>query len=145
MKEYNYVLFEGRWGISIRIFGQVLDKNAFDGACEKVCDGIWLSFNERSLDSREIICKEDRISICNGIDMVKDSILRNSPYENRTVIEICSLKYNECYFQQEAMVIAMMNWCSSVFGFDFKEIESSFDHAANYYNFKVDGKELIQI
>lgn len=142
MKEYKYMLFKGRWGISITIFGQVLDKNIFDGVCEKVCDGIWLSFNERSLDSREIFCEEDKISIHKGVYMMKDSILCNSCFDNRTVIEICSLRYNECYFQQEAMVIAMMNWCASVFGFECKEIESSFDYERNKYKFIVDGNHL---
>ena len=143
MNEYKYTLFKGRWAISITIFGQVLDKNKFHGNHKKVCDGIWLSFNEHSLDDKEIFCEEDRISIYKGVDMVKDSILYNSPFANRTVIEICSLQYNECYFQQEAMVIAMMNWCSSVFGFKYKKIESSFNHETNKYNFIVDGKYLI--
>ena len=143
MQKYKYTLFKGRWDISITIFGQVLDKNVFNGVCEKVCDGIWISFSEHPLDREEIFCKRDRISIYEGVDMVKDSILRNTPFANRTVIEICSLQYNECYFQQEAMVIAMMNWCSSVFEFEYKEVESSFDREKNQYMFMVDGKYLI--
>lgn len=143
MQEYTYRLFRGRWDISITIFGQILDKNVFHGDCKKVCDGIWLSFSEHPLDRAEIFCERDRISIYEGVNMVKGSILCNSPFADRTVIEIWSLQYNECYFQQEAMVIAMMHWCSSVFGFEYKEVESSFDRENNKYKFVVDGKCLI--
>ncbi|WP_285945699.1 hypothetical protein [Thomasclavelia cocleata] len=33
-------------------------------------------------------------------------------YAYGTTIQICSLQYDICYYQEEAMVVAMLNWCS---------------------------------
>lgn len=136
MKEYKYILFKGRWGISITIYGEVFDKKLFKDDCIEVCSGIWLSFTKHPLVENEIFCEEDRESIFYSIDMVKQQILSNSQFINGTVIQICSLQYSVCYYQKEAMLVAMMNWCSKVFGFEQKEIPSNFDKKKNRYIFK---------
>lgn len=136
MEEYKYILFKGRWGISITIYGLVFDKKLFQDDCIEVCSRLGLSFSKNPLVDNEIFCREDREAIFSAIDMVKQHILSNSQFLNGTVIQICSLQYNECYYQKEAMVVAMMNWCSKVFGFECREIVSSFDKEKNKYIFE---------
>lgn len=83
-----------------------------------------------------IFClREDKEAIRYGISIIKDDILSNSTFYNGTVIQICSLQYNLCYYQKEAVSVAMMNWCSEVFGFKCKEIDSSFNKENNKYIF----------
>lgn len=136
MEEYKYILFKGRWGISITIYGQVFDKKLFNEDCIEVCSGLWLSFSKHPLINNEIFCEEDRQAIFLAVDTVKQHILLNSQFSSRTVIQICSLQYSVCYYQKEAMTVAMMNWCSKVFGFEYKEIASSFDTERNRYIFE---------
>lgn len=137
MEEHRYTLFKGRWGISINIFGQVIDKKMFGDDCLPICEGLWLSFSIIPLDENEIFCQDDREAIYSAIDMVKHLIMPNTPFSEGTVIQICSLKYNVCYYQKEAMVVAMINWCSKVFNFKYKVIESSFDKENNRYIFDI--------
>lgn len=138
MQKHRYILFKGRWGISITIYGQIFDKRVFHDDCAEVCSGLWLSFSKHPLVENEIFCEEDREAVFCGIDMVKHDILSNSPFSDSTVIQICSLQYDVCYYQKEAMTVAMINWCSEVFGFRYKEIASSFDKENNRYTFDTD-------
>lgn len=135
MEEHKYTVFKGRWGISISIYGQIFDKNLFEENAIEVCNGIWLSFSECPLVDKEIFCEEDKEAIINAINMVKECILSNSMFSDRTVIQICSLQYSACYYQKEAMTVAMLNWCSKVFGFEHQEVKCSFDKEKNKYIF----------
>lgn len=137
MKKHKYTLFNGRWGISILICGKIFNKNYFEEDCIVVRDGIWLSFNRHPLIGNEIFANEDKDSILRGIGNVSDKILLQSEFHDRTVIQICSLQYSLCYYQEDAMVVAMMNWCAKVFNFRFNEIESNFDYKNNKYIFKI--------
>lgn len=136
MEEHKYILFKGRWGISITIYGQIFDKNLFCDDCMEICSGLWLSFSKNPLVDNEIFCKEDREAIFSAIYMLREQILSNSKFSNRTVIQICSLQYSACYYQKEAMIVAMMNWCSKVFGFEHTEVLCSFDNENNRYVFE---------
>ncbi len=100
-----------------------------------VYDGVYLSFCKEPLIKNEVFCKEDRESIFKAIKMVGANIISNSPFHNNTVIQICSLQYSLCYYQEEAMVVAMLNWCSKTFNFELKNIESRFDYENNKYIF----------
>lgn len=136
MEEHKYILFKGRWGISIDIFGQVFDKKLFREDCIEVCNGLWLSFSDSPLIENEIFCEDDKEAIFYAINMVQQLIVSNTPFHDGTVIQICSLQYNVCYYQKEAMIVAMISWCSKVFGFKYKEITSNFDKENNRYNFE---------
>ncbi len=141
MEKYVYILMKGSWGISIAIYGQVFDKAFFTDDMSTVCDGVCLSFCKEPLIKNEVFCKEDRESIFKAIKMVGGNIISNSPFHNNTVIQICSLQYSLCYYQEEAMVVAMLNWCSKTFNFELRNIESRFDYENNKYIF--DLKEYI--
>ena len=135
MEKHTYTLLKGSWGISITIFGRIFDK-AFLGDDSIIADdGIYLSFSKEPLIRNEIFCKEDRESIFKAVKMVRDYIVSNSPFHNNTVIQICSLQYSLCYYQEEAMIAAMLNWCSKTFHFELKRIDSRFDYENNKYIF----------
>lgn len=59
----------------------------------------------------------------------------NTKFSDGMVIKICSIQYDECYYQKEAMVPTMINWCEKVFGFQYKEIKTAFDKQNNKYIF----------
>lgn len=98
-----------------------------------MCDGIYLSFSNKPLVKNEMFCEEDRNAIFKAVDMVGDRIHMNSPFHNNTVIKICSLQYDLCYYQEEGMVVVILNWCAKTFHFDMKEVRSSFDYINNRY------------
>ncbi len=135
MYEYKYTLLEGRWGISITIFGELYDKNDVFDEIIAVRDGIYLSFSNKPLRKNEIFCKEDREAIYKAVDMIGDYIKVNSPLQNNTIIKICSLQYDLCYYQEEGMLIAMLNWCAKAFNFELQGIKSHFDHEKNRHIF----------
>lgn len=135
MEKHDYILLKGRWGISISIFGEVYDKRYFCDECIEVHKGIYLSFSKNPLIKNEIFCEEDRTAIFKAINMVSDYILLNSQFHNNTVIQICSLQYDLCYYQEEAMLVAMLNWCAETFNFDLQEVRANFDYSNNRYSF----------
>ena len=129
MEKYNYKLFKGRWGISITIYGEVIEKNV-------VRDNIYLSFSKDPLIKNELFCEEDRNAIFKALNMVAEDIVLHTQCHDGIVIQICSLQYDVCCYQEEAMVVAMLNWCSQVFGFKLENIESIFDNSLNKYVFE---------
>lgn len=139
MEKHVYTLLKGSWGISIAIYGQVFDKTFFKDDSFIVNNGVHLSFCKEPLVKNEVFCMEDRESIFRAIKMVEDNIITNSPFHNDTVIQICSLQYSLCYYQEEAMVMAMLNWCSKTFHFELKNIDSRFDYENNKYIFDLPG------
>lgn len=68
--------------------------------------------------------------------MVAEDIVLHTQCHDGIVIQICSLQYDVCCYQEEAMVVAMLNWCSQVFGFKLENIESIFDNSLNKYVFE---------
>ena len=54
MEKYNYKLFKGRWGISITIYGEVIEKKVFKEDCIVVRDNIYLSFSKDPLIKNEL-------------------------------------------------------------------------------------------
>lgn len=135
MEKHKYMLQKGRWGISISIFGEVYDKKYFSDEYIVVHDDIYLSFSRNPLIKNEIFCEEDRTAIFKAIDMVSEYILLYSQFHNNTVIQICSLQYSLCYYQEEAMLVAMLNWCAETFNFKLREINAYFDNSNNKYIF----------
>lgn len=136
MEKYNYKLFKGRWGISITIYGEVIEKKVFKEDCIVVRDNIYLSFSKDPLIKNELFCKEDRNAIFKALNMVAEDIVLHTQCHDGIVIQICSLQYDVCCYQEEAMVVAMLNWCSQVFGFKLENIESIFDNSLNKYVFE---------
>ena len=135
MEKYNYKLFKGRWGISITIYGEVIEKKFFKEDCIVVRDNIYLSFSKDPLIKNELFCEEDRNAIFKALNMVAEDIVSNTQCHDGIVIQICSLQYDVCCYQEEAMVVAMLNWCSQVFGLKLENIESIFDNSLNKYVF----------
>ena len=136
MEKYNYKLFKGRWGISITIYGEVIEKKVFKEDCIVVRDNIYLSFSKDPLIKNELFCEEDRNAIFKALNMVAEDIELHTQCHDGIVIQICSLQYDVCCYQEEAMVVAMLNWCSQVFGFKLENIESIFDNSLNKYVFE---------
>lgn len=136
MEKYNYKLFKGRWGISITIYGEVIEKKIFKEDCIVVRDNIYLSFSKDPLIKNELFCEEDRNAIFKALNMVAEDIVLHTQCHDGIVIQICSLQYDVCCYQEEAMVVAMLNWCSQVFGFKLENIESIFDNSLNKYVFE---------
>ena len=136
LAKYNYKLFKGRWGISITIYGEVIEKKVFKEDCIVVRDNIYLSFSKDPLIKNELFCEEDRNAIFKALNMVAEDIVLHTQCHDGIVIQICSLQYDVCCYQEEAMVVAMLNWCSQVFGFKLENIESIFDNSLNKYVFE---------
>lgn len=136
MEKYNYKLFKGRWGISITIYGEVIEKKIFKEDCIVVRDNIYLSFSKDPLIKNELFCEEDRNAIFKALNMVAEDIVLHTQCHDGIVIQICSLQYDVCCYQEEDMVVAMLNWCSQVFGFKLENIESIFDNSLNKYVFE---------
>ena len=136
MEKYNYKLFKGRWGISITICGEVIEKKVFKEDCIVVRDNIYLSFSKDPLIKNELFCEEDRNAIFKALNMVAEDIVLHTQCHDGIVIQICSLQYDVCCYQEEAMVVAMLNWCSQVFSFKLENIESIFDNSLNKYVFE---------
>lgn len=136
MEKYNYKLFKGRWGISITIYGEVFEKRLFKEDCIAVRDNIYLSFSKDPLIKNELFCEEDRNAIFKALNMVAEDIVLHTQCHDGIVIQICSLQYDVCCYQEEAMVVAMLNWCSQVFCFKLENIESIFDNSLNKYVFE---------
>ena len=136
MEKYNYKLFKGRWGISITIYGEVIEKKVFKEDCIVVRDNIYLSFSKDPLIKNELFCEEDRNAIFKALNMVAEDIVLHTQCHDGIVIQICSLQYDVCCYQEEARVVAMLNWCSQVFGFKLENIESIFDNSLNKYVFE---------
>ena len=137
MEKYNYKWFKGRWGISITIYGEVIEKKVFKEDCIVVRDNIYLSFSKDPLIKNELFCEEDRNAIFKALNMVAEDIVLHTQCHDGIVIQICSLQYDVCCYQEEAMVVAMLNWCSQVFGFKLENIESIFDNSSNKYVFEI--------
>lgn len=136
MEKYNYKLFKGRWGISITIYGEVIEKKVFKEDCIVVRDNIYLSFSKDPLIKNELFCEEDRNVIFKALNMVAEDIVLHTQCYDGIVIQICSLQYDVCCYQEEAMVVAMLNWCSQVFSFKLENIESIFDNSLSKYVFE---------
>lgn len=137
MEKYTYKWFKGRWGISITIYGEVFEKRLFKEDCIAVRDNIYLSFSKDPLIKNELFCEEDRNAIFKALDMAAEDIVLHTQCHDGIVIQICSLQYDVCCYQEEAMVVAMLNWCSQVFGFKLENIESIFDNSSNKYVFEI--------
>ncbi len=99
-------------------------------------DNIYLSFSKDPLIKNELFCEEDRNAIFKALNMVAEDIELHTQCHDGIVIQICSLQYDVCCYQEEAMVVAMLNWCSQVFGFKLENIESIFDNSLNKYVFE---------
>ena len=140
MEKYNYKLFKGRWGISITIYGKVFEKKYFNEEYIAVRDNVYLSFSKKPLLKNELFCEEDRNAIFKALNMVAEDITLHTQFCDGTVIQICSLQYSLCYYQEEAMVVAMLNWCSRAFGFKLEDIESKFDYNLNKYVFNISAR-----
>lgn len=130
-------MFKGRWGISITIYGAVIEKNFFKGDYIVVRDNIYLSFSKDPLIKNELFCEEDRNAVFKALNMVAEDIVLHTQCHDGIVIQICSLQYDVCCYQEEAMMVAMLNWCSQVFGFKLENIESIFDDSLNKYVFEI--------
>ena len=142
MEKHDYMLLKGRWGISITIFGEVYDKRHFGDECIEVHKGTYLSFSKNPLIKNEIFCEEDRNAIIKATNMVSNHILLNSRFHNNTVIQICSLQYDLCYYQEEAILVAMLNWCAETFNFDLQEVKAHFDYLNNRYFFDLSAFDI---
>ena len=103
-----------------------------------VRDNVYLSFSKNPLIKNELFCEEDRNAIFKALNMIAEDIALHTQYHDGTVIQICSLQYDVCYYQKEAMVVAMLNWCSQVFGFELENIENKFNNRLNQYIFEIE-------
>ena len=111
-------------------------EKGFKEDCIVVRDNIYLSFSKDPLIKNELFCEEDRNAIFKALNMVAEDIVLHTQCHDGIVIQICSLQYDVCCYQEEAMVVAMLNWCSQVFGFKLENIESIFDNSLNKYVFE---------
>ena len=69
------------------------------------------------------------------LNLFAEDIVSHTQCHDGIVIQICSLQYDVCCYQEEDMVVAMLNWCSQVFGLKLENIESIFDNSLNKYVF----------
>lgn len=82
----------------------------------------------------ELFCQEDTIYLVKGLKLVGSKIIEKSIFDN-TLIEVCSLQFSICYFQEDALIPAMMSWAAFAFDFEIPQIYVDFDKKNNKYIF----------
>ncbi|GLI04681.1 hypothetical protein YDYSG_07110 [Paenibacillus tyrfis] len=135
--EHTYRVFKSTWGIYIKIIAKytsISNYNEQDGIIE-VCDGLKLVFANKQIVGEDTIFDEDVIYLIEGLKKVSGQILSNSKYEKNTIIVIHSINIAPCDFQEEGLVVAMIEWASIAFGFEVPPIDVTFNKETNKYEF----------
>ena len=135
MYSYTYVTKKTDWEICIIINAEI--KQFRDQTqCKKICDGIWFSVTDTPRTKGQTIIDEDTKNLIEGIKIIREKIVESSEYKDKTWIEIDSLQFSDCYFQEDALPIAMMYWAAQAFGFEMPSVDVTFDKTENKYLFK---------
>ena len=124
------------WAIDIKIIAEIKSFTGSNNICKEICDGIWFSVIPQPLVKGEVFWEEDIKWLIEGIKYVREMIIKNSKYGNKTWIEIGSLQFSICDFQEDALPIAMMYWAAKSFGFEMPDVEVTFDKTENRYLFE---------
>lgn len=140
MIEYTYHVCKSSWCIHIKIIAKIVDVSLQQNMkCHKVCNGVYFRFSENPIIESEKFCEEDEIYLVKGLELVSSKISDKSTFDN-TLIEVCSLQFSLCDFQEEGLVPAMMGWAAVAFDFKIDPIIVNFDKKTNKYIF--DFKDL---
>lgn len=136
MIEHTYFICKSSWCINISIFAEYInfEKPKTDSKFVKVTDGLWMKFAEKPMIENEIFCDDDLPYLMKGLQIVKKQIISNSEFDN-TLIIIHSLSFSICDFQEEGLIVAMMEWAAKAFGFSCPQIKVEFDKPNNRYIF----------
>lgn len=135
MLEYTYHVCKSSWCINIKILAKIIDMSLQqDVNCHKVCNKVWFRFAEEPVIKGELFCQEDTIYLVKGLKLVGSKIIEKSIFDN-TLIEVCSLQFSICYFQEDALIPAMMSWAAFAFDFEIPQIYVDFDKKNNKYIF----------
>lgn len=136
MIEHQYVILKTNWGINIKICAEYTD---FDNVYlksggVKIVDGLWLKYADKFLIKHKRFYAGDFPYLMKGLEIVQKSIINNSIYKN-TLIIICDIQYNLCDFQEEGLIVAMIEWAAKAFDFEPPKINASFEKQENRYIF----------
>lgn len=142
MIHHKYKILICRWGISIDLFGDICNYSSYTNAvadntrCFDVDDSVHILFAPQKLPDYKYINihPDDYIFIVKGIKNVLGSIKKYSPFNN-TLIIFNEAIYNECFFQEEGLIVTSMEWASKAFGFECPKVAVSFDKNNNRYIF----------
>lgn len=133
--EHTYRVFESTWGIYIKIIAEYTSISNYHVQEDiiEVCEGLKLTFaKDQAMDEDTL---GDIDYFIEGLKRVSDQILGNSMYKKDTLIIIHSIDIAPCDFQEEGLVVAIMEWASIAFGFEVPPIEVTFNKEINKYEF----------
>lgn len=127
---------ESSWWINIKIIAEVENcKNIdFKDDLINVAEGIWLKYADKTFIENEIFCDDDLPYFIKGLKLVQTEIKRNSVYDE-TLIVINSVQFNPSDFQEEGLIVAIIEWASKAFNFQPPTINVDFDKKNNKYIF----------
>lgn len=120
-------------GVAIDIIGSYTSIEDYSKReeCVEIKPGIWFYKSDTFLDEEELKW------LLKGIKIVYRYILEKSQYKDKTLIVLKSVTFNYCYFQIDALLIAMIEWCCNTFRFAIPEITSEFSQDEDRFVFKI--------
>ena len=128
---FFYSVLKSSWGIRIGIEGRLLPHADYDGESTAVADGVFLASGGGShLSDGELgILKS-------GVQRVAPQIVARSPFGKGTLIELKSVLFDPCDYQEEGLEPAIVEWASDQLAFDAPEYSVEFDKEHNRYIFE---------
>ncbi|UHA73172.1 hypothetical protein [Paenibacillus sp. 481] len=136
--EHTYRVFKSTWGIYIKIIAEytsVTNSNVQEDELLEVCDGLKLVFKKQREQSEDAIFEGDIVYLIEGLKKVSREIIEKSKYKEDTMIVIHSINIAPCDFQEEGLVVAIIEWASKSFDFEMPKITVTFNKAINKYEF----------
>lgn len=136
MYEYVYRTSAGSFMVYAKIVADVkkANKNKLESYM-KISDGLWFTCTSEPIIKGELFHPGDVKELIKGLKLVDSKIIENSTYKSETLIELYSLQFDLCYFQQDALPVAMMGWAASTFRFEMPLVEVRFDRATRKFDF----------
>lgn len=135
MNSYRYFVKKGSWEISIAINAEIKEFDQASPKGEEVYEGLWVSFAKKSKCSGQCLSNRERSYLVDAVKFDGKIIVENSIYMKQTWIEIDSVQFSDCYYQEDALFIAMRFWISSAFGVKEPPVRVDFDEQNNRYLF----------
>jgi len=137
MHTYNYKMTSGPYGIFITIVGDLAKPQDCD-CLEKVTDSIMVSFEPGVVVCNEKLCFEDQFSIKKAIQMIDKYCKHKS--NDVIAIRINSIQYNQCDFQQNGLIAAMICFCKELLLLECSDVVSWYDTVSHRYEFSFEGQ-----
>lgn len=135
MIESKFVVLKGNGGISVKVCGDVFEYNSsFDKNVVTINERLFLECdNTYSSAPRQLGEREERI-IHSVIEGMAELIVASSGF-TRSLIRIQGLSFSELDYQEEGLVVAMIQWITKAFDLNVPSVPVNYDRVQNRYLF----------